>query len=90
MSDFLTEKETESLLETETRDLPLHDGTTRPHTTFKTVWRSVDSLIDTGTKLDELVEAAIEESELQMKPFGETFDACAQWLHNRSNVMVWK
>ena len=55
---FLTEKETESLLETETRNLPMPDGTTQPFAGFKFMWRSYDFIIEsglyTGKRLTEL------------------------------------
>lgn len=81
---FLTDKQVEDLLEFETRDLPLHDGTHRPHHTMKLVWSSVDVLLDLGHELDELVQVAIEESELQSVTFGEAFDGVVAWLHREA------
>lgn len=48
MGFFITERQTEEYLETETRDVPLADGSARPVTAFKLLWRSWDYLILCG------------------------------------------
>lgn len=47
MKRFITEKETEALLEPETRDITMPDGSSRPITGFKLMWRSFDFLTAT-------------------------------------------
>ncbi len=79
---FLTEQTIEAYLVNETRDLPMPNGSTRPHTTFKLVWSSVDILNQTvGVTTEQLVQGALEESTLQGIGFEEAFDGVVAWLH---------
>jgi len=48
MGFFITERQTEEYLAPETRELPMPDGSTRPLTAFKLLWRSWDYLILCG------------------------------------------
>ena len=41
---FMTEKQTEELLQTETRMLPMPDGSLYPYTSFHLLWNSLDYL----------------------------------------------
>lgn len=78
---FHTEKQIEDWLESQTRDLVMPDGTTRPHTAFKLVWHTMDSLVEvSGYSPLELVEYALEEAHLQKMSFDEAFTGVLSWL----------
>lgn len=83
---FYTDKQIEAWLETQTRDLPMPNGTTRPHTTFRLVWETVDSLVLTcGYSVVELTGYAIAETKLQNVTFEEAFDGVVAWLNHEHN-----
>jgi hypothetical protein len=83
---FYTEKQVEAWLETETRELPMPDGSTRPHTTFRLVWETVDSLVLlSGFSVAELVAFAVEETHLQKASFDDAFTSVVGYLDRECN-----
>lgn len=79
--EFLTEKQIEGLLERETRDLPMPDGSLRPLTDFKLMWETYDRLILLGDYTPaRLVGFALEETQLSGAPFEKTFPGCVAYL----------
>ena len=84
MGKFLTEKETEEWLTLETRCIPLPDGTTRPFTGFKLMWRSWDYLILTGKGRytpQRLVELATINSQEMGYSFDDSLPTVLAYLH---------
>ena len=80
---FYQEKQIEEWLETETRDLPMPDGSTQPLTGFKLLWSKVDSLVLlNGYARLELVEFALEEVRLQNVSFDKAFTGVVAYLDN--------
>ncbi|HZF28329.1 MAG TPA: hypothetical protein VE907_04385 [Gammaproteobacteria bacterium] len=68
---FITEKETEALLERETRAVKLPDGTSRQITDFKVMWENFDFLTKTtGFSEARLVELAF----MSIKESGRSFE----------------
>lgn len=56
MKHFMTEKQIETYLETETRMLPLPEGGEQVMTGSKLMWEAVDFIIDTYSyNMDELI-----------------------------------
>ena len=81
---FYTDKQAETWLEREARNLPMPDGSTRPLTTFGLVWETADSLVkDSGYALRELIAGALEEEYLQGLSFEEAFTCVVGWLDDR-------
>lgn len=79
-----TEKTIEAWLERETRYLPMPNGSIRPHTTFRLVWRKVDALVAwQGWTLTELTGLAMQETVLQRISFEEAFDMVIAVLDDR-------
>jgi hypothetical protein len=71
MSFFVTEKETEGLLEIASRELPMPDGTTRSFSGFQLMWKALDFLIVCGRwSRQELTEIAV-----RMEQADTIFDA---------------
>jgi hypothetical protein len=71
---FISEKETEDLLQRETRSVRMPDGTLRPITDFKIMWANFDELLSkTSFDEPELVALAITSSEETGRPFEEAF-----------------
>jgi hypothetical protein len=82
--DFLTEKETEALLESETRDLPMPDGSFRPVTDFKLGWEIYDRLLFISDYTpSQFVGWALEEAELSGRSFEEMFPVVVAYVDNR-------
>ena len=88
---FITEKETEDLLERETRTLPMPDGTMRPFTESKLFWKAYEFLIVcakwTGK---ELVALAVRDSEENGVSFERSFYALIEYAdrHARKNMGI--
>jgi hypothetical protein len=72
MSFFITEKKTEEWLERETRSVKMPDGSMRPITDFKLMWRGFDFVLEHSETIDEasLVEATL----LSVKETGRSFE----------------
>lgn len=82
--DFLTEKETEALLESETRDLLMPDGSFRPVTEFKLTWEIYDRLLFISDYTpSQFVEWGLEEAELSGRSFEEMFPVVVAYVDNR-------
>jgi hypothetical protein len=82
MAFFITEKAAEELLELETRDIPMPDGTARPFIGFKLMWKSYDFLIICGKYTGKrLVDLAIRNSEEMGYSFEESFPAVLSYVH---------
>ena len=82
MGFFITEKETEALLEQETRPIPMPDGSMRPFTGFRLMWESYDFLILCGNYTGkELVDLAIHNSKAMSYSFEESFPALLSYIH---------
>jgi len=82
MSFFISEKETENYLEVETRDLPMPDGTIKPFTGFKLMWRAVDYLIITaGYSRAELADLAIKNAKEMGYSFEDSFPNVVAYVH---------
>lgn len=80
MKRFITEKQTEALLEPETRDITMPDGSVRQITGFKLMWRGFDFLTATPFYKPKpyytearLVELAVINSEETGYSFEKTF-----------------
>lgn len=70
----MTDKETESWLQRQTRDLPMPDGSTHTYTTFRNVWHAYDLLIElSGYTPTELMKHVQEEMGLQSIDFDRAF-----------------
>jgi len=81
---FLTEKETESWLKSQTRDLPMPDGSMRPFTGSRILWETVDLLtLLTGYSCTQLVEFALEESAMNGVSFERAFPGVVGYLESR-------
>ena len=59
------------------------DGSTRPLTSFKLLWRKVDSLILNGYSRLELVEFALDEVRIQGIEFDAAFRSVVAYLDNQ-------
>jgi len=71
---FITEKEIEALLKSETRPLPMPDGSTQYFQGFKLMWDSVDYLTKNhNVTLEWLIELAISDSDGYLRPFYRMF-----------------
>jgi hypothetical protein len=82
--DFLTEKETEALLERETRYLQMPDGSFRPVTEFKLTWEIYDRLLFISDYTPAwFVEMALEESEISGRSFEEMFSVCVAYVDDK-------
>ncbi|MEE9398550.1 MAG: hypothetical protein V3V31_16245 [Methylococcales bacterium] len=82
MGFFITNKETEDYLETETRDITMPDGSVRSFTGFKLMWYSFDYLTIAGnyTK-NELVALAIRNAEKMGYSFEDSFPNVLAYIH---------
>lgn len=70
---FITEKETEALLEKETRWLPMPDGSLRPYTAFKLALNHLDYLIGNySLTLDWFIDMALKDAKAQNRSFEES------------------
>lgn len=70
---FITQKEVEALLETETRPLPMPDGTTEYFRGFKLMWQGVDELKSKhDVSLEFIVEMALLDTD-KGRPFYRIF-----------------
>lgn len=82
MGFFITEKETEAWLEEETRTLTLPDGTVKPFTGFKLLWRSFDYILETSTFTEKrLIELAQLSSRETGRSFGQSFHDLLAYTH---------
>lgn len=74
MGFFITEKETERLLEMETRLLSFPDGK-RQHTDFRITWEALDFIIQASNNFTEelLVDLSIKNSQAMGYSFQESF-----------------
>jgi hypothetical protein len=71
---FMTDKQTEDWLKSQTRDLPMPDGTIETYTTFKNVWHAYDLLTELcGYTATELLGYVREEMDLQSIDFDSAF-----------------
>jgi hypothetical protein len=78
---FFTEKETEYWLETETRLLPMPDGSQKPVTSFRLVWGAFDFLVKVGRKTPaRLVELSLLNAQEMNLSFEESFPAVIAYL----------
>ncbi len=81
---FYTEKQIEAWLESETRNLPFLDGSTRPVTAFQLVWSKAESLILLdGYSMLDLTRYAAEEVALQRIDIDRAFSCVVAWLDNQ-------
>lgn len=81
---FITEKETEAYLVSETRDLPMPGGTLKPHTDFKLTWRIYDLLAEySGFTKEELVAEAVRTRDLTGRSFEESFTAVLSSIYDQ-------
>ena len=82
MAFFISEKETEEYLERETRDIPMPDGSTRPFTTTRLAWRSLDYILEWGWFTQErVVELAIINAEEVGLSFEDSFNDTLAYIH---------
>lgn len=64
MEHFFTEKETEALLELETRDITMPDGSTRSFSAFRLMWNNFDYLtLSAGYTEKNLLELSVKNAE---------------------------
>tara|TARA_R110002110_G_C13470513_1_gene720768 strand:+ start:819 stop:1103 length:285 start_codon:yes stop_codon:yes gene_type:complete len=71
---FMTERETEELLETETRMLPMPDGTTEPYRGFRIMWDTLDYIVEEyDIQLEWLVKLALSDVEQNSVSFQRAF-----------------
>ena len=82
--DFLTEKETEALLETEARDFLMPDGSFRSVRDFKLGWEIYDRLLFISDYSSSwFIDFAIEEAEISGRTFEEMFPVCVAYVDNK-------
>lgn len=78
---FFTEKETEYWLETETRLLPMPNGSEKPVTSFRLVWGALDFLVEVGSYTPaRLVELSLINAQEMKISFEESFPAVIAYL----------
>lgn len=88
MSRFLTEKETEQHLESETRTLTLPDGRAVPVRGFKLMWNSFDLLQQAGMFTAEyLIELAYSWSEREGIAFDTTLHNICAYAHEQAKKL---
>lgn len=81
MDRFLTEKQTERLLQTERRDLVLRDGSGVSVCGFRLMWETFEDLIRyDGYSHRRIVDFAVEETRLSKQPLDVTFPAVVAYL----------
>lgn len=82
MGFFITEKQTEDYLEQETRAILMPDGTRRPFTGFKLMWRSFDYLTLAGNYTGkELTALALQNAQEMGYSFEQSFPSVLAYLH---------
>lgn len=82
MSRFITEKETDSLLETENRSLMLPDGDPLQVRHFRIVWNSFDLIVKSGVMTAETItEIAAEHSAATGQSFEEALERVCGYAH---------
>lgn len=81
---FFTEKQTETYLEEEIRDIKMPDGSLRPYRNFKVWWEAYDYLIWTTEFIPQkLVEYALREKAASGKSFDQSLEDVVAFLDNR-------
>ena len=79
---FQTEKQTEAMLEMETRDLPMPDGSTQPVTAFRMAWNSYDFILACGVDSPVYITRLIaEDAHVAGKSFQEYFPGAVSAIH---------
>ena len=88
MDKFLTEKETEHLLEFEVRNLAMPSGEVIPVRGFKMMWQSFDLLQQAGMFTQEkLIELAYSWSEREKLPFETTLSHICGYAHRQGKKL---
>jgi len=88
MNKFLTEKETEKRLESETRMLTLPDGKTVPVRGFKLTWNSFDLLQQANMfTAEQLIELAYSWSEREGIAFDTTLHNICAYAHEQAKKL---
>lgn len=83
MGRFWTEKETEAYLVSETRNLPMPDGSISPFTTFRLIWLHFEDLTRLlGYTPERIVELAIQETEATGVDFETAFPAVVGYMES--------
>jgi hypothetical protein len=81
---FITEKQTEEWLQLETRTIQMPDGTRKPITYFRLIWRSLDYLILCGNwSTQELVDLAFKNAAEVGGSFEQNFAAVLTYVHHQ-------
>ncbi len=79
---FKTEKQTEALLESQTRDLPMPDGSTQPVTAFRMAWNSYDFILACGVHQPiDITRMIAEDACSAGKSFQEYFPGAVSAIH---------
>lgn len=85
MPFFITEKETESWLEQESRDLAMPDGSKRSVQMFKINWRSYDFLtVCRCYTPKELIDLSIKNADEMGYSFEDSFPNVLSYLHRHA------
>ncbi len=79
---FQTEKETEAMLELETRDLPMPDGSTRSISAFRMAWNSYDFILACGVRGPaDITKLIADDADKAGKSFQEYFPGAVGAIH---------
>lgn len=85
MTFFITEKETEALLEFESRNLVLPDDSVRSHSTTLLVWKTFDYLVDYSCFTKErLIELAVMNAKETNQSFEQSFSDTVGYVNQHT------
>jgi hypothetical protein len=84
MIDFITEKETERLIQQEVRALALPDGASEPVRTSVLIWEIFDLILQTNIySYDELIDLTRGNMDGSGYSFSEAFCSVISYIHQK-------
>ncbi len=84
---FYTEKQVEEMLITETRELPMPDGSVRQHTDFHLMWNTLDYLMGNyEIDLEWFVNLGLMHAEESNLPFDKAFANMVGYVRHRYDI----
>ena len=84
MGVFITEKETEEWLESETRKMLMPDGTREAVTNFNLNWDNLDFILDMSDFTEEeITELALQQAVESGKPFKESYFHLLDYIYEK-------
>ena len=84
---FITEKEIESLLEEETRNITMPNGDIQPFTAFKLFWITLNYLTKyRGYTEERLVELAVINAKETGRTFDQSFTNSIAYMHKHLKI----